>query len=94
MPEIRKLRRNRGHRAIVTNRNKPMAILSNPGQIDEHASFKKRLASLAASGIVTLPKRKPSFKRCQRVRIKGEPVSETIIKERGSFLQPRGIYEI
>ena len=74
----------RGDAVIITDRGVPVAILHNLDQMDEKAGPEERLAHLAKQGFLTLPKkgREEPFPPVERAEVTGEPVSETIIKER------------
>ncbi len=74
----------KGDAIIITDRGAPVAILHNLDQIEEKAGLEERLAYLAKQGFLTLPvqDRGPAFSRPKRAAVKGEPVSETITRER------------
>lgn len=73
----------RGDNVVVTDRGKPFAVLHSLDKIEEDAGLDERLAALAAQGHVRLPTRTGPFPKIRRARIlEGEPVSETIIRER------------
>jgi antitoxin (DNA-binding transcriptional repressor) of toxin-antitoxin stability system len=74
----------RGDPIIITDRGVPVAILHNLDGVEEKAGLEERLAYLAKQGFLTLPKkgRGPAFPPVERAVVKGEPVSETIIRER------------
>ena len=60
-----------------------MAVMHNLKQIEEDAGYEERLGYLAGQGFLTLPKaEKPAFEPVERAVVKGEPVSETIVRER------------
>ena len=78
----RYLRRTKhGEEIIVTERGKPIALLT-PIKSAKHArSLEARLAALAAQGWVTLPTKKP-LKRIRAVKIPGGLISRTVIEDR------------
>jgi prevent-host-death family protein len=71
-----------GGKIVVTDRGVPVAILHNLDQVDEKATLEERLAFLSKQGLVTLPTKRPEFPSLTGVEIKGEPLSETVIKDR------------
>ena len=72
----------RGDNIVVTDRGVPVAILHNLDQVEEKASIEERLAGLSKQGLLKLPRKQPAFPPVARVKIKGEPLSETVIKDR------------
>jgi prevent-host-death family protein len=75
-------RAKQGGEVVVTERGRPIAVIRpiHPGE--PAADLDARLARLAARGSVTLPTRAP-LRRVRLTRVKGEPVSRTIIDDRG-----------
>ena len=71
-----------GDDVVVTDRGKPVAILHRLEKIEEGMGMQERLATLAARGVLTLPKRKGPLRRITMAEVEGELVSETIIKDR------------
>ena len=71
----------KGEEVIITERNKPIALLQRIGLVVEPASAEARLAKMAADGEIELPAGKP-LKGIRRVRVKGKPISQTIIEDR------------
>jgi len=72
-----------GDNVVVTDRGKPVAILHRLDDIEENAGAEERLAALAATGQISLPKRKGPFSEIIRSRVfEGVPVSESLIKDR------------
>jgi antitoxin (DNA-binding transcriptional repressor) of toxin-antitoxin stability system len=70
-----------GEALLVTNRNRPVAVLNKPDR-NSAPTLEEKLASLVAEGKL-LPAAKPGpFKPFKPVRVKGQPVSRTIIKDR------------
>ena len=70
-----------GEEIVVTERGKPIALLTPIKSAKRATSLEARLAKLAAQGRVTLPTRKP-LKRVRAVRIAGPPISRTVIEGR------------
>jgi prevent-host-death family protein len=70
-----------GEALLVTNRNRAVAVLKKPDR-NTALSLEEKLASLVAEGKL-LPAAKPGpFKPFKPVRVKGQPVSKTIIEDR------------
>jgi prevent-host-death family protein len=74
-------RTKQGEEIIVTERGKPVAVLTPVGATRHVETLEAKLARLAARGVVTLPTRKP-VKRVRRIKVSGRPVSETVIEDR------------
>jgi antitoxin (DNA-binding transcriptional repressor) of toxin-antitoxin stability system len=72
----------KGDHVVVTDRGVPVAILHSLDQKEDAPGLEERLASLAKEGFLTLPKMKASRRPFRRARVKGLPVSETIIQDR------------
>lgn len=72
----------KGNNIVVTERGNPVAIMHNLDRAEEAASVEERLAVLSREKLVSLPNKKVGFPPLKRVRVKGMPVSETIIGER------------
>ena len=70
----------RGHRVIVTDRGKPVAVLV-PYRLGEAEPEEARLAALFASGHVTRAER-PFKKALVPVKGRGELPSEILVKDR------------
>ena len=70
-----------GEEIVVTERGKPIALLTPIKSAKRATSLEARLAKLAAQGRVTLPTRKP-LKGVRAVRIAGPPISRTVIEGR------------
>ena len=70
----------RGHRVIVTDRGKPVAVLA-PYRLGEAETKEARLAVLFASGHVS-PAERPFKKRLVPVKGRGELASEIVVKDR------------
>ncbi|MFZ4855411.1 MAG: type II toxin-antitoxin system Phd/YefM family antitoxin [Desulfuromonadaceae bacterium] len=71
-----------GENVVVTDRGNPVAILHRLDLIEKNAGLDERLASLAVQGHLRLPtgnKPCPSF---TPVKLDGEALSETLIRER------------
>ncbi len=71
----------KGEEVIITELNKPIALLQRIGSVADPVSVEARLAKMAADGEVELPAGEP-LRRLRRVRIKGKPLSQTIIEDR------------
>ena len=65
----------------MTNRNQVVAVLKKPDR-NSAPTLEEKLAALVAEGKL-LPAAKPGpFKPFKPVRVKGQPVSKTIIEDR------------
>jgi hypothetical protein len=65
----------------VTNRNRAVAVLKRPDRSSAR-TLEEKLAALAAEGKL-LPATKPGpFKPSRSIRVRGKPVSRTIIEDR------------
>lgn len=71
-----------GDNIIITDRGSPMAILHNLDNVEIKASLEEKLAVLAKQGMITLPKKGAKLTPFRPIKIKGKPLSETIIEER------------
>jgi prevent-host-death family protein len=71
----------RGERIVVTDRGEPVAELS-PAR-EEKLSIDQRLARLAESGEVRLPKGKKPLEKVVPSRVRGRAVSSTLLEDRG-----------
>jgi antitoxin (DNA-binding transcriptional repressor) of toxin-antitoxin stability system len=70
-----------GEALLVTNRNRAVAVLKKPDR-NSAPTLEEKLAALVAEGKL-LPAAKPGpFKPFKPVRVKGQPVSKTIIEDR------------
>ena len=72
----------RGDSIVVTDRGMPVAVLHNLDTVEENAGIEERLASLAKQGKIRLPLKNAGLKPFKPLKIKGKPISETIIEER------------
>ena len=72
----------KGDSVVVTDRGVPVAVLHNLDAIEENASIEEKLASLAKQGKIRLPLTNAKLKASRPVKVKGKPVSETIVEER------------
>ncbi|TAL25705.1 MAG: type II toxin-antitoxin system prevent-host-death family antitoxin [Nitrospirae bacterium] len=72
----------RGDSIVVTDRGTPVAVLHNLDAVEKSAGIEERLASLAKQGKIRLPLKSAGLKPFKPVKVKGKPVSETIIEER------------
>ena len=71
-----------GNRVIVTDRGAPIAVLHSIDKIEKDAGFEEKLALLARQGKIRLPKRGTGLTPFRPIKVKGRPVSETVIEER------------
>jgi prevent-host-death family protein len=71
-----------GENVVVTDRGKLVAVMHRLDKIEDDAGLDERLATLAAQGHLTLPTVKEPFGGPLRVRVEGELVSDTVIRER------------
>ena len=71
-----------GENVVVTDRGKPVAIMHRLDKLEDDDGLEERLAALAAQGYLTLPATKEQRVVPQRMKVEGELVSETIIRER------------
>ncbi|MBM4277035.1 MAG: type II toxin-antitoxin system Phd/YefM family antitoxin [Deltaproteobacteria bacterium] len=71
-----------GNNIVVTDRGVPIAVLRNLDSVEQNASLEEKLASLAKQGKIRLPAKKPKWTPFKPLRIKGKPLSETILEER------------
>lgn len=71
-----------GNRVIVTDRGAPIAVLHSIDKLEKDAGFEEKLALLARQGKIRLPKRGTGLTPFRPVKVKGRPVSETVIEER------------
>ena len=79
---MRYLRRiEHGEEIVVTERGKPIALLTPIKSAPPARSLEARLAALAAQGRLTSPTRKP-LKRIRAVKIAGPLISRTVIEDR------------
>jgi len=74
-------RTKQGEEIVVTERGKPVAVLTPIGAASRVETLEAKLARLAARGVVTLPMGKPA-KRVRRIEVSGRPVSETVVQDR------------
>ena len=68
-----------GKEVILTERGQPIAVITPLKQEDTRDASLKRLAD---EGLITLPSRKGPLPRFEPIRIKGKPLSQTIIEDR------------
>ena len=69
-----------GKEVILTERGQPIAIIK-PIKEEEHEQDAV-LKRMADEGLITLPSRKGPLPRFEPIRIKGRPLSQTIIEDR------------
>ena len=72
-----------GENVVVTDRGNPVAIMHRLDKIEKDAGLDERLAVLAAQGHLHLPlAKKGSATAFTPVRLGGESLSESLIRER------------
>ncbi len=71
-----------GNNIVVTDRGVPIAVLRNLDSVEENASVEEKLESLAKQGKIKLPLMNARLKPFKPIKVKGKPISETIIEER------------
>ena len=71
-----------GENVVVTDRGNPVAIIHRLDKIEEHAGLDERLAALAAQGNLRLPTANGPCATFTPLHLDGEPLSETVIRER------------
>lgn len=70
-----------GEEVVVTERGKPIAVLQPIQTLKEPASREAKLARMAAKGLIVLPKL-GFLKKVRPIKVRGAPISESIIEER------------
>ena len=70
-----------GEEIIITDRNRPIAVIQRIESVEEPLSVETRLAKMAAEGLLTLPTRKPA-RRIRKVKSRGVSMSKAIIEGR------------
>lgn len=70
-----------GQEVVVTERGKPIALLTPIRSAKPSASLEARLAQLAAQGLLTCPTRRP-LKRIRSIKVSGPPLSRLISADR------------
>jgi prevent-host-death family protein len=68
-----------GKDVILTERGQPIAMIK---PIESAHDQERVLEHMAAEGLITLPSRKGPLPRFQPIRVKGKPLSRTIIEGR------------
>ena len=68
-----------GKDVILTERGQPIAVIK---PIEGAQDPERLLERMAAEGLITLPSRKGRLPRFEPVRVKGKPLSQTIIEGR------------
>ncbi|MBI4829881.1 MAG: type II toxin-antitoxin system prevent-host-death family antitoxin [Nitrospinae bacterium] len=71
-----------GGRVVVTERGKPVALMCPLTQTRGAAPLAERMARLARAGVITLPATKAGFARIRKVKIRGKPLSQTVLEDR------------
>jgi prevent-host-death family protein len=68
-----------GKDVILTERGQPIAVIKPIKREQEQDAVLKRMAD---EGLITLPSRKGPLPRFAPIRIKGKPLSQSIIEDR------------
>ena len=68
-----------GKDVILTERGQPIAVIK---PIEGAQDQDRALERMAAEGLITLPSRKGRLPRFEPIRVKGKPLSQTIIEGR------------
>lgn len=68
-----------GKDVILTERGQPIAVIKPIKREQEQDAVLKRMAD---EGLITLPSRKGPLPRFEPIRIKGKPLSQSIIEDR------------
>jgi antitoxin (DNA-binding transcriptional repressor) of toxin-antitoxin stability system len=71
-----------GENVVVTDRGNPIAIMHRLDKIEKNAGLDERLAALATQGHLKLPAVKGGGASFAPVSLDGEPMSETLKRER------------
>ncbi|MBI5179488.1 MAG: type II toxin-antitoxin system Phd/YefM family antitoxin [Nitrospinae bacterium] len=72
----------KGNLLVVTDRGKPVAVMSSVETGAGGRTLDERLALLASRGDIALPSKNDSFKTLKPVRTKGTPASRLVSEER------------
>lgn len=70
-----------GKEVILTDRGQPIAIIK-PIKEEPEQEQDAVLTRMADEGLITLPSRRGPLPRFEPIRIKGKPLSQTIIDDR------------
>lgn len=68
-----------GQNVVLTDRGQPIAVITPVTDEHEQDAVLNRMAE---EGLITLPSRKGPLPRFEPIRIKGKPLSQTIIDDR------------
>jgi prevent-host-death family protein len=68
-----------GKDVILTERGQPIAVIKPIKEEQDHDAVLRRMAD---DGLITLPSRKGPLPRFEPIRIKGKPLSQSIIEDR------------
>ncbi|HEX9756872.1 MAG TPA: type II toxin-antitoxin system prevent-host-death family antitoxin [Nitrospiria bacterium] len=71
-----------GEKVIVTERGKPIAVISSSRGALPATSIEMKLADLEREGRIRLPQKK-FLKKLPSIRISGLPISDTLLEDRG-----------
>lgn len=70
-----------GEKIVVTDRGRPVALLTSIGAAKRRQRQEDRLAELAERGLISLPRGRIDLKT-PPVKIRGRPISETLMEDR------------
>ncbi len=70
-----------GEEVVITERDRPIALIQKIGLVKEPLSVEARLAKAASEGWLIFPQNGP-FHRIRQVKLSREPVAQTIIEGR------------
>ena len=68
-----------GKDVILTERGRPIAVIKPIKEAHDQDAVLRRMAD---DGLITLPSRRGPLPRFEPIRIKGKPLSQTIIEDR------------
>jgi prevent-host-death family protein len=70
-----------GKKVVLTDRGRPIAVIT---PLERQGTEEAALRALAHEGLITLPTRRGpmSVPRWRPIRIKGKPLSDTVIEDR------------
>jgi prevent-host-death family protein len=71
-----------GEEIVVTERERPIALLQRIDAAEEPVSIEARLAKAASEGWLTLPRGSRKLSRIRKVKVRGVSAAKTISQER------------
>jgi antitoxin (DNA-binding transcriptional repressor) of toxin-antitoxin stability system len=71
----------KGQSVLVTNRNRPIAMIKKPDRISAQTE-EEIVAALVAEGKLIGPVKVGPFKPFKPIKMRGKPLSQTIIEDR------------